>query len=152
MGARKTLFGCVLVALLLLAACGAPTEPTAPAAQSTEPSKPASQPSQPQSPACAAKDCFVPLANDCKDSEIIVAEDAGVFKYSAKDCVFDKTLITLHEQETQEMKNLLQGKSLTCKYDKGKFDKQWTTSLVLGIEKCEGELKEFLIELLAFTS
>ncbi len=78
-----------------------------------------------------------------------LTEDAGVFKYSSADCVFTKTLISA--DETPEMKSLLEGKSLTCRYEKGKFDQRWVTSLIFGIEYCEGELKDILVDLIAFS-
>ncbi|MBI4451424.1 hypothetical protein HY642_05600 [Candidatus Woesearchaeota archaeon] len=160
---RRTAIPCIIVAVLLfVAACAAPQPekptPTAPpiatpTAQPVEQSPPVSTPSQPpEPPSCATKDCFVPLANDCKDADITVTEDAGVFRFLSKDCVFTKTLVTPNSQETSEMKALLQGKSLACKYDKGRFDQRWTESLVFGIENCEGELKDILVQLLAFTS
>ena len=99
---------------------------------------------------CTTKDCFISLSNECKDITITVNEDAGVFKYSSSDCVFTKTLVSLNEEETDEMKNLLQGKSLTCRYENGKFDQRLVDTLIFGTESCEGELKEILVRLLVF--
>jgi hypothetical protein len=50
------------------------------------------------------------------------------------------------------MKNILEGKNLTCKYEVGKFDENWTSSLILDIENCEGELRDKLTSLSAFAS
>ena len=131
--------------LLLIAGCAAPaTVPSTPAPPSI-PTTPATPPE-----ACTTKDCFISSANDCKDIDLVLTEDAGVFRYSTKGCVFTKTLVSLSPGESAEMKDLLQGKSLTCKYEKGKFDQRWVTSLIFGTEYCEGELKDILIELIVF--
>lgn len=99
---------------------------------------------------CTTKECFISSANDCKDLTLTLTEAAGVFTYSSKDCVFTKILTSLNADETHEMKALLQGKSLTCKYEKGKFDNRWANSLIFGTEYCEGELKDILSELILF--
>lgn len=104
-----------------------------------------------QKSGCTTKDCFISAANQCSDSTLTLAEDAGTFTYSSSGgCVFTKTLVTPNANETQEMKNLLTGKSLTCKYEKGKFDQRWVNSLILGLENCQGDLKDTLGELMAF--
>lgn len=133
-----------LLFLVLIAGCGSPPQQAPPASPSTPPT--------PQTAAaCTTKECFIASANDCNDLSLTLTEDAGVFKYlSSKDCVFTKTLVTLNPSETQEMKNILQGKSLTCRYEKGKFDERWVTSLIFGTEYCEGELRNSLGELILF--
>lgn len=100
---------------------------------------------------CTTKECFISSANDCNEISITLTEDAGVFTYSSStECVFTKTLVSLDPSETQEMKSLLEGKSLTCEYEKGEFDQRWITSFIFGTEECEGELKDILVELIAF--
>lgn len=99
---------------------------------------------------CTTKDCFISAANECNDITMTLTEKAGVIKYSSRDCTFTKTMISLDAKETQEMKNLLEGKSLTCRYERGKFDNSWANSLLLGTEGCEGQLKDILVDLVAF--
>lgn len=100
---------------------------------------------------CTTKDCFISAANDCNDLTMTLTEKAGVIQYSSsKDCTFTKTMISLDAKETQEMKTLLEGKSLTCRYERGKFDRKWVNSLLLGTENCEGQLKDILVDLVAF--
>ena len=128
-----------LLSLMLLTACGSP-----PSASS--PTLPAPAPAS-----CITKECFINSANDCNELSMTLSEEAGVFKYSSsKDCVFTKTLVTLSANETQEMKNLLEGKSFICRYEKGKFDSRWVTSLIFGTEYCEGELRDILGKLMLF--
>lgn len=100
--------------------------------------------------ACTTKECFISAANECNDLAMTLTEKAGVIQYSSRDCTFTKTMISLDAKETQEMKNLLEGKSLTCKYGRGTFNKDWVNSLLLGTENCEGQLKDILVDLVAF--
>ncbi len=129
--------------VFIIAAC-------APAAQQTTPSGTEPQ-TTPTPSTCTTKDCFIASANACTDLTITVTEAAGTFSYaSSNDCLFTKTLVTPNANETQQMKTLLQGKSLTCKYVKGKFDQRWVTSLIYGMEYCKGQLKDVLGQLMAF--
>lgn len=101
---------------------------------------------------CSDKTCFIAAANDCENASLTVTENVGTFTYSSSDsCIFTKTLVSLNANETQEMKKLLEGKNMTCLYDKGKFDQRWVNSLVYGIENCTGDLKNRLGDLTVFT-
>ena len=140
-GGRLAMLASGLLLLVLIAGCVSPSQQPPPTSPSTPPAV----------AACTTKECFISSANDCNDISLTLTEDAGVLKYaSSKDCVFTKTLVSLNANETQEMKSLLQGKSLTCRYEKGKFDQRWVTSLIFGTEYCEGELRDILAELIAF--
>jgi nitrous oxide reductase accessory protein NosL len=131
-----------VVICALVAACGpapAQTAPTtaAPTAAST-------------ANTCTTEQCFIPLANDCKEASLTLQQAAGTFSYTVKDCVLTKTLVSLKPDEAQDMKDALQGKSMTCKYEQGKFDTRWTDSLLGGMELCQGELRDVLGNLLMF--
>jgi len=103
-------------------------------------------------PTCMTKECFIASANDCKAVQMTFSEEAGNFTYAvSSDCLFTKTLTTPNPQETQDMKNLLKGKSLSCTYEKGNFDERWANYLIFGTEYCEGELKEILGQLILFS-
>jgi len=52
---------------------------------------------------------------------------------------------------TQDMKSLLEGKNMTCVYEKGDFDPQLVNSLVEGTENCTGDLKVDLARLIVFS-
>ena len=100
---------------------------------------------------CDTVECFVKTANDCRTARLEIVDDADMFwryRSSAFCRGFDKTLILVNDNEPAWMKEALEGKSLSCKYAPGKFDKRWLTSLVFGLENCEGELKETLGQLL----
>lgn len=155
-GVKKCKNECLAIAisglLLLLLIIGCSSSPQQAPFLTTPPtqSAPTDAPT-PSATICTTKECFISSANDCNDIDLTLTEDAGVLKYSSsKDCLFTKTLVSLNPNETQEMKNLLEGKSLTCKYEKGTFDQRWANSLIFGSEYCEGELKDILVELLVF--
>ena len=100
---------------------------------------------------CTTTECFVKAANDCRKAKLDIVDDADMFwRYRAAAFCggLEKTLVFLNDKETAPMKELLEGKSLSCDYTKGKFDERWVTSLIFGLENCRGELKENLGQLL----
>lgn len=101
---------------------------------------------------CAAADCFVNAANNCEDAKIVSQEDVGTIEYkSTKKCVFTKTILEPNEKVGTGLKAFLKGKSLTCNYKKGKFDRRLVDTLVFGIENCRGNLKPVIAEALLST-
>ena len=103
---------------------------------------------------CTTTECFVKAANDCRKAKLEIVDDADMFwryRSSAFCGGLEKTLVFLNDKETAPMKELLEGKSLSCDYTKGKFDQRWVTSLIFGLENCRGELKENLGQLLFLT-
>ncbi len=101
---------------------------------------------------CSDRACFVQAANECKDMSVTLVEDAGTFTYSSSsNCTLTKTLISMDANESADLKNLLQGKSMTCPYARGAFDSRLVGSLLFGIENCSGELKDDIGRLIVFT-
>jgi hypothetical protein len=100
---------------------------------------------------CNDASCFITAADNCGNESIIYTDSVGTFNYTTSNCVFFKTLVSLNANETQDMKNALEGKSMTCVYQQGQFDQRWVSSLIYGTENCTGDLKEALGELLVFT-
>ena len=148
-GRQLIMAACLLALVLMVSGCAAPP-PLPPAPEGIDQAvipttRPPALPSD-----CKTKECFAADANDCKEKSILVNEDFGTVAYSAKGCVFTKTIVSLDASEPQDMKLALEGKSLTCKYEKGNFNEEWTGSLVLGIDNCEGNLRDALALLTAF--
>jgi hypothetical protein len=95
---------------------------------------------------------FVAAANNCTATNAVIADEVGTFQYTSSDnCTFTKTLVRLNESEMQEMKTMLEGKSMTCNYTQGSFDPRLVTSLVGGIEHCSGDLKDDITNMMLFT-
>lgn len=99
---------------------------------------------------CKDKSCFIGIANQCKPVEIILQEEAGTIKYTASNCIFTKTLVTANPAESQEVKSIIEGKSLKCPYTEGKFNQNWLKKLVFETESCKGELKDVLTRMIVF--
>ncbi|MBI4148270.1 hypothetical protein HY490_03180 [Candidatus Woesearchaeota archaeon] len=131
----------ILALFLTVAACSSP-QSVAQAPQSPTLAEPVQQ------SACSTAECFVEAARNCEDSEVTLRQSGGTFKYSSTQCILTKTLVSLDPSEKQEIKLVLEGKSLACTYQKGNFDPRWVNSLVFGLERCEGKLKDALAWLL----
>jgi hypothetical protein len=98
------------------------------------------------------KAAFVAAANNCTTTDAVITDEVGTFRYTSSDsCKFTKTLVRLNESEMQEMKTMLEGKSMTCNYTQGSFDPRLVTSLVGGIEHCSGDLKDDITNMMLFT-
>ena len=72
--------------------------------------------------------------------------------YSSKGCVLTKKMSIVPDSEPAEIKLNVEGKSMTCEYSKGELDKNLLSTLYLGIEKCNGPLKNVLSDLAKFYS
>ncbi|MFA5887871.1 MAG: hypothetical protein WC852_04130 [Candidatus Nanoarchaeia archaeon] len=97
---------------------------------------------------CNTNDCFASAADSCRTVDMARNEDFGTVQYNAKDCTFTKTIVTANE--SPDMKRLLEGKSLSCAYQEGNFDRRILTSMIEGVDNCDGDLKVILGELLIF--
>ena len=101
-----------------------------------------------QSQKCTTEDCFVKAANACSSATYTTNASFGTMSFeSASNCTYTKTIVNF-SSDTPTLKALLDGKSMTCTYDNGAFDANWTKYLVLGAESCDGQLKDTLADLL----
>ena len=102
---------------------------------------------------CTTMACFISSANACNATNLTVTEDYGVINYATSaNCTLTKTIIRLDANETQQMKALLEGKSMICSYENGKFDTDLVNTMVFGIENCIGELSDNLRILIVFAT
>ncbi len=102
---------------------------------------------------CTSQDCFVTAANACQSSQWTSSDEVATWQYvSTRACVVSKTLVKLNGNESAQMKNLLEGKSMACLYAKGQFDSNLVTSWVAGTGNCNGPLKDAMGELLLFAN
>lgn len=102
---------------------------------------------------CTDMNCFITKANQCKQAVYIETTDAGRIGYSVSsdnndNCILTKEIVELSENEDPFIKEALKGKMMKCTYSKGEFNDQWTTSMIEGIEYCNGELKDAIGQLL----
>ncbi|MFH0713594.1 MAG: hypothetical protein V1722_03550 [Candidatus Micrarchaeota archaeon] len=102
--------------------------------------------------ACDSKDCFITHAQSCENATLNFNETYGLVHYNTTgNCTFTKTLVHLQAGESIEMKSAIEGKSLTCAYTKDNFNENLVNDLVQGIENCQGELKNTIMQMLVFT-
>jgi hypothetical protein len=101
---------------------------------------------------CSDAACFIAAADNCEDMNVTLTGSVATFTYtSSQPCVFTKTLVSVDANETQQMKDFLEGKSMACIYGRGRFNPGLVTSLVDGMENCTGDLKDAMGQLLIFT-
>jgi len=100
---------------------------------------------------CSTKECFLAAANTCKNESLRLNESFGTVLLSTRNCTFTKTVLYMNSEESKQIRDLVEGTSITCIYKKGEFDSDWINSLVLGVEKCDGTLKDAIADLLALT-
>ena len=98
---------------------------------------------------CLTKECFLAAANACKNESLRLNESFGTVLLSTRNCTFIKTVLYMNYEESTQIKDLVEGTSMTCIYKKGEFDQDWMNSLILGVEKCDGTLKDAIADLLA---
>ena len=101
--------------------------------------------------ACETKDCFITAADQCQTVDLELTEDIGVVQYAAQDCTFTKTIVSSAPGESEDIRNLIEGKSLICDYEQGAFDERWVNSIYAGTGDCEGELREVIAQLIIFS-
>lgn len=97
--------------------------------------------------ACLTDECFISSANECSAARMEKILAGSLYQLSEKGCILEKKLSKMNETEPKEMKDLLESKAMTCIYEKGMFDENLVKTISLGIENCEGELKDAIEEL-----
>ncbi|MCX6739457.1 MAG: hypothetical protein NT098_05445 [Candidatus Parcubacteria bacterium] len=86
---------------------------------------------------CDDMKCFLAVANNC-DDVIFKAKDTYGFEWSyySSRCELEKKLIAVDDNESRQMKASLEGTSVTCAYDKNKFNERWVNSVMGGLDTC----------------
>jgi len=87
-------------------------------------------------------DCFIEQANACKPATTILdIGNLGLRYESMEGCRFRKTITRVGTEEPEEMRLLLENRSVECDYETGKFDSRLVFNLTLGLENCSGQLR-----------
>ncbi len=162
---KKMLIGIIIVffVVMIIGFLAGDKEPYVPSEESVPPAQELLYPET-----CQTKECFVEKAAKCETVLLESDEPAGKIAYLAykkgeksEYCTFTKEIISLHEGETQEMKDFLEGQWLKCYYEEGYFSDLWVYSLVDDLQYCEegynlddpeAFLKERLGELMIFAA
>ncbi len=96
--------------------------------------------------------CFIEQANLCEPAELEMyyVDDTVVTFKSNKQCILEKEITNFNENEPELVVDLLSEKKMTCPYEKNNFNSFVVYDLVNGIDECEGDLKEAILELLVY--
>jgi hypothetical protein len=95
-----------------------------------------------------SKTCFLDAANACKSAVVREQLTGGtVIKYQSNGCVITKSIERFADNESSTVVSALQGKTMTCSYDKNNLDPTTIAGLMSG--SCQGNLLDALTELQA---
>ncbi len=104
---------------------------------------------------CTDVGCFIAKADQCKTVTYDETTELGKISYSVDGgktagtyCVMTKEIVELRANEDAFLKTALEKKKMDCAYSPGKFNGQWMTSMIEGLEDCHGDLKEAVGQLL----
>lgn len=91
---------------------------------------------------CRTTECFTLKAENCEKAELQRNEDGSIFIYKTNNCQFTKTAAKISGSEDQRIIDLLEGKSLSCSYQENNFNMDWINTLTIGLDQCQGPLKD----------
>ena len=102
---------------------------------------------------CEDKQCFIAAAQNCNPADVTVTESYATVHYvSDNNCVLTKSIMAVSDSETPVMKRLFLDKSMSCSYTQDTFDERWVNTLTDGIEKCQGDLKDTIGDIILLTA
>ena len=94
---------------------------------------------------CDTTECFIEYANNCDPAELEINEEGTLQTYQIlPGCNFYREYTILAADEPDAIRELLEGKSMTCQYTEGNFDTDLINTVSIGIENCEGDLVDGL--------
>jgi len=97
---------------------------------------------------CETAECFAEKANNCEKSVYILDEEGTTYRFtSSTDCVVEKSVTAVSDTEPEIIREMFLNKAMSCTYSQDGFDERLLSTLLSGLENCEGELKESLYEL-----
>ena len=91
---------------------------------------------------CKTDECFSKLADQCKSVKMEKAIAGSVYSFEERGCILTKTARKMNDTEPASIKDLLESKSMTCRYPQGNFDGNLIKTVSLGMGNCEGALKD----------
>jgi len=100
--------------------------------------------------ACTSSECFIKKANSCEEATFSQELKGTIFDFrSHKECTITKRVILVSAQEPEEIRNRLEGTSMTCYHQKNQFNPDLVNTLSKGIQDCRGDLKSVIEILIA---
>ncbi len=90
---------------------------------------------------CTDTSCLTAAANACQPAQYYEDIDGTKMLYDVRGCVLTKKFTIFGSKEPKEMQDVLGKKEVECRYQEGRFDREWL-DVFGGLEKCTGSLKE----------
>ena len=91
--------------------------------------------------------CFTLRANDCLPTIYKSTEVGSEVTYKIQECVLTKELTKFSDAEPVTVRNFFTGKTMRCAYERNHFDRASAQNLLGGLERCDGSLKEAIVQL-----
>lgn len=93
--------------------------------------------------------CFVFYADDCQKAVLREEVTGGtIIKYqSSSRCTVTKSIETFGTAEPEEVVDAFKGKKMVCSYERNNFDPLIAEGISLGLNYCQGELRDAIIDL-----
>lgn len=93
-------------------------------------------------------DCFMEYANKCRPASLTVDFAGNILEYSSTDdCKLIKKIAKVTPSESIEVKDFLEGKEMVCDYGVLYLNQTWIENFATGLESCQGELKDAIVDL-----
>ena len=89
--------------------------------------------------------CFVDKANLCENAKYENEIAGAKIRYETNDCLLDKTILKLADNEPDELRSLFKDKSMSCEYTKGNFDISYLSEISANLDDCNGDLKSAIL-------
>lgn len=92
--------------------------------------------------------CFMEYANECRPASLTIDFAGNILEYhSTDDCRLIKKITRVTPSESIEVKDFLEGKEMICDYDRYYLNQTWVENFATGLEACDGELKDAIVDL-----
>ncbi len=96
---------------------------------------------------CTDPACFTTRAQECLPTVFKQIEVGSEVTYKIQECVLTKELTKFSDAEPVTVRNFFTGKTMRCAYERNNFDRALAQSLLGGLERCDGSLKEAIVQL-----
>ena len=85
--------------------------------------------------------CFLDATNECGNAKFRNEIAGAKIEYVVNNCILEKKVAKLASGESKEDRNRFEGKSMSCNYEQGDFDRSYIDEISANLEQCDGELR-----------
>ena len=101
-----------------------------------------------QAAECSTESCFIKAANRCWPAVYQTKIGTVELRFATDDCELKKEVVAVDAAEPESIQKLFKATEMTCKYEKGKFDKKYIEQISYDILTCEGSLVDAVKKIL----